>query len=84
MAHDTTIMPVRPKFRVEQDDTTVTFHINVPYVRVASTEILVDGCSFSFWCKPYLLKLTLPHGIVDADGAGAVYHPDVVGIACIP
>lgn len=74
-------MPIRPRFTVAQDETTVTFAIHVPYVRVGDAEIHVDGFDFSFWCKPFLLNLTMPHGIVDADGASAVYDPDQVGTA---
>ena len=71
-------MPVRPRFSVSQDDKVVKIAVNVPYVRVGNAEINVEGRNVSFWCKPFLLRLTLPHEVLDAKGAGAVYDPNIV------
>ncbi len=59
-------MPIVPKFHLAQDEKFVYVHINVPYVRVSSAEMICDGRDFSFFCKPYLLKLKFPH---DLDGS---------------
>jgi protein SHQ1 len=70
-------MPITPHFRVSQDDDFVCVVVNVPYVRVSGMEFAVtDDRHFSFYCKPYLLKLTLPGGVVDDDRASATYDPD--------
>ncbi|KAF1783496.1 SHQ1 protein [Phytophthora cactorum] len=39
-------------------------------------EFYVDGLDFTFYCKPYLLKLHFPHEVVDDDLAKAVYDPN--------
>ncbi|KAF0683704.1 Aste57867_24266 [Aphanomyces stellatus] len=66
-------MPSTPRFTVTQDATTVFVEIHVPYVRVSEMEYHIDGCNFTFWCKPYLLNLTFPRAVVDDDRAKAVY-----------
>ncbi|ETV86957.1 hypothetical protein H257_01979 [Aphanomyces astaci] len=66
-------MPSTPRFTVTQDDKMVYVEIHVPYVRVTEMEYHIDGTSFTFWCKPYLLNLTFPGGVVDDDRAKAVY-----------
>ena len=47
--------------------------IRVPWVRVSNMEFVVDGREFSFFCKPYLLRLTLPGEVVDDERAKGVY-----------
>lgn len=65
--------PTVPKFHVHQDDKMVYLDINVPYVRVSDMEFFIDGCDFTFWCKPYLLKLQFPGNIIDDEATKAVY-----------
>ena len=51
--------------------------ISVPYIRVSTAEIVTEGCEFSFYCKPYLLKLTFPHEFdEDEERNKAVYDPN--------
>jgi len=66
-----------PNFRITQDADFVHVHINVPYVRVSSAEMVCDGHDFSFWCKPYLLKLKFPHELdgSDEERCKATYDP---------
>ena len=70
-------MPTVPRFHLEQDDAHVRVVIRVPYVRVnqQTLQTHVDGTTFSFYCKPYLLNLNLPEEVVDTDQnpARAVY-----------
>ena len=47
-------------------------------VRVGDMEFVVDGCDFSFFCNPYLLKLQFPYPCVDDERAKAVYDVDKV------
>eukprot|EP00903_Cladosiphon_okamuranus_P011174 g10546.t1 len=71
-------MPATPRFTVSQTDFAVVVCIKVPHIRVGGAETHVDGKEFSFYCKPYLLRLTLPHevGAEDDDGScKAVYDP---------
>eukprot|EP00981_Chlorochromonas_danica_P005367 scaffold1088_cov177-Ochromonas_danica.AAC.3 len=77
-------MPITPKFKLSQDDIYVTITIHVPYIRITNAELEVDGCDFSFFCNPYLLKLTFPgefadEVVGDSDGDGDVDREEVVG-----
>ncbi|KAF1334848.1 Shq1 like protein, partial [Globisporangium splendens] len=69
-------MPTIPRFHVTQDAAWVFVHVHVPYVRVSEMEFYVDGTHFTFFCKPYLLKLQFPHEVVDDELAKAVYDPN--------
>lgn len=71
-------MPITPRFTVRQDDTFLFVDIHVPYVRVSGMDFtLTDGTEFSFYCRPYLLKLHLPGAVLDEDEhAEASYDPE--------
>lgn len=70
-------MPIVPRFKISQDDEFVYIRINVPYIKVSEAEMIADGCDFSFYCKPYLLKLTFPHSFDgdDEERCRAKYDP---------
>ena len=74
-------MVLTPKFSLSQTSTHVIVVINLPYIRVSSSETVIDGKVFSFWCAPYLLKLTFPSNLLDGDEEGseakAIYDPDL-------
>ena len=70
-------MTATPRFDVRQNEEFVFVDINVPYVRVSDMEFYVDDCDFTFYCKPYLLKLTFPAAVVDDERAKAVYDLSV-------
>ncbi|KAG2790600.1 hypothetical protein PC129_g8343 [Phytophthora cactorum] len=69
-------MVATPRFHVTQDAAWVFVHVHMPFVRVSDMEFYVDGLDFTFYCKPYLLKLHFPHEVVDDDLAKAVYDPN--------
>ena len=51
-----------PRFVISQNSLAVIISIIVPHVRVVGNmEVYVDGRNFTFYCKPYLLKLVFPH-----------------------
>eukprot|EP00501_MAST-03F_sp_TOSAG23-6_P001421 GSMAST32.ASY1.ANO1.1477.1 assembled CDS len=71
-----------PRFNLNQTDDTVTVTVNVPYVRVSDMEFHldhVDGKDFTFYCKPYLLRLRFPGAVIDDETtpAKAVYDHNV-------
>ncbi|RLN51100.1 hypothetical protein BBJ28_00021937 [Nothophytophthora sp. Chile5] len=72
-------MVATPRFHVTQDASRVFVHVHVPFVRVSEMEFYVDGLDFTFFCKPFLLKLHFPHEVVDDELAKAVYDPNKVG-----
>mgnify|MGYP003386600898 CR=1 FL=1 len=67
-------MPITPRFVVEQSDDFVNITIHVPHIRISSSEFHVEGKDFTFYCKPYFLKLTLPHEIFDDDDTCKAVH----------
>ena len=72
-------MPLTPSFTIHQDEQYVYVVIKVPFIRVKETEILTDGVDFTFYCKPFLLKLSFPYEVEDCDDerCRAVYDPNV-------
>lgn len=70
-----------PKFRLQQDDLFVYVTIVVPHIRVGSAELTItEACRFSFYCSPYLLKLSFGCPIRDSDDSDdgnckATYDP---------
>jgi protein SHQ1 len=68
---------IRPHFSVTQDADHVVVVIRIPYVRVGDAEIVVDGAELSFFCAPYLLKLTFPRNLRDEEHARAEYDSSV-------
>jgi protein SHQ1 len=75
--HYSATMPITPRFEVDQTDDFIKICIHVPHIRVSSSEFHVEGKDFTFHCKPYFLKLSLPHEIFDDDDTcKAVYDPD--------
>ena len=73
-------MPIIPRFRLRQDDLFVFVDIETPYLRVneTTTEIHVDETEFSFYCKPYLLRLSFPAPFLDDEQCKATFQPDVM------
>ena len=63
-----------PRFKLSQDEHNVYIDINVPYIRISNCDFYIEENLFSFYCKPYFLKLHLPKPIVDDDRAKAVYN----------
>lgn len=55
----------------------VYIRIKVPHIRVSSTELIVEGSDFTFFCKPYLLKLTLPYEVIDDENCKGTYDANM-------
>ncbi|CAL4191806.1 unnamed protein product, partial [Meganyctiphanes norvegica] len=58
---------ITPKFKVGQDDQTVTVTIFTPFCRISDAEINIDGESFTFYSTPYYLRLNMPGRLVDSE-----------------
>ena len=69
---------ITPRFSVSQSDALVIVEISVPHIRVSAAEFHINDETFSFYCKPYLLKLSFPGALEDSEErpATAVYDPD--------
>ena len=62
-----------PRFKATQDEEFVILEIHTPYVRVGDMEMTIDDNSFMFYCKPYILRLTFSHNLIDDERAKASY-----------
>lgn len=69
-------MPVTPRFKLSQDEATITVHIDAPYVKFSDSEMRISDNEFSFYCKPYLLKLYFSGEVVEDGNASANYDVD--------
>lgn len=72
-------MPVTPLFSLTQDNSNVFVELEVPYLRVSedTAETYVEGRTFRFFCKPYLLRLTFPYDLSEDERCVAVFDPSV-------
>jgi hypothetical protein len=62
-------MTIIPRFTLSQDTSNIYVKIHVPYIRVVgSTEINISETEFHFYCKPYLLHISLPYKVLDEEG----------------
>ena len=69
-------MTILPRFRLEQDEEYVYVYIHTPYVKISKTEMIVENCDFTFYCKPYLLKLTFPYPVIEDERCKGCYDPN--------
>lgn len=65
-----------PRFTVTQTDTLVIVRIHVPYIRVSEAEIFAENNEFTFYCKPYFLKLAFQGELSSDDNCNAKYDPN--------
>jgi len=70
---------ITPKFKVDQDDQTVTVTIFTPFARISDAEINIDGDSFTFYSSPYYLRLNMPGRLIDSEleKHRAIYDTDL-------
>jgi SHQ1 protein len=69
-------MPVTPRFTLSQDSHFVFLTVNAPYVRAGDAEVVVDSNTVHFYCRPYLLRLSLPGECVDDERLRVAYDVD--------
>jgi len=59
-----------PNFTLSQNEKYIFCKIHAPYTKVSDVEIHIEDFDFSFFAKPYLLKLKLPGKILDEGSSG--------------
>eukprot|EP00667_Euglena_gracilis_P014068 EG_transcript_14546 len=64
---------ITPKFRCRQDHQHLYVSIDVPHVKVRDIQIVVEGSEFTFFIKPYYLRLTFSHRLVEQEDHHAQY-----------
>lgn len=67
---------ITPRFRIEQDDNFVTLFVSAPYVKYSEGEMVIFDNTFTFYCKPYHLKLYFSGEVVEDGTESAVYSVD--------
>jgi len=61
-------MVLTPKFSLSQSPAHLFVHITIPNVRVSGMELtVINSNDFSFYCRPYLLRLSLPGSVHDEE-----------------
>ena len=65
-----------PRFTLTQDEGFIIAHIETPYVKFSEGEMYMVGNEFSFFCKPYHLKLYFSSEVVEDGTESAVYDVD--------
>ncbi|RGB43927.1 SHQ1 domain-containing protein [Rhizophagus diaphanus] len=64
---------ITPNFTITQDFKFITIIIKTPYIKVSDVELYCEGPDFSFYVKPYYLRLHFPGNLVDDDRVNASY-----------
>ncbi|XP_057663426.1 protein SHQ1 homolog isoform X1 [Diorhabda carinulata] len=54
-----------PRFKLSQDDRSITIEIRAPYCSLRELQVEVDENVFLFFCKPYFLRLFLPGKLIE-------------------
>jgi protein SHQ1 len=65
-----------PRFSISQTETLLVVKIHVPYIRVSEAEIFSENNEFTFYCKPYYLKVAFEGQISGDDNCKAQYDPN--------
>jgi protein SHQ1 len=73
---------ITPRFKLRQDLEFVYVLIYLPYVKISDCEVYIEGCEFSCYVKPYLLKLTFPHPLVEDGREKASYRVEEGVLEC--
>ena len=56
---------ITPHFELTQDTDFVVVRIRLPHLKVDAGELCVIGCEFKFHLRPYFLRLTFRHPLVE-------------------
>ena len=67
---------ITPKFTVAQDEEFLTLTLHVPYLKITEMEMFIEGTQFKFYLKPYYLRLTFSHELVENGQEKAQYSVD--------
>lgn len=67
---------ITPRFTADQSDDFITLIIDAPYVKFSVGEMVLAGTEFTFYCKPYFLKLHFSGEIVENGQEFASYCID--------
>jgi hypothetical protein len=66
------------EFKLNQNEGLVEVFIRVPYIKVSACEFGINGKSFKFYLKPYLLSLAFEQNLKDVEEpANAIYYHTV-------
>ncbi|PSN51814.1 hypothetical protein C0J52_10885 [Blattella germanica] len=66
-------MPI-PNFELTQSDSKLLISIHAPNINIKDADLLIDGCDFRFYAKPYCLHLKLPGKLLGKGKASVQYH----------
>ncbi|RIA98554.1 SHQ1 protein [Glomus cerebriforme] len=64
---------ITPIFTVTQDLKFITIVVKTPYIKASDVELYCEGPDFTFYVKPYYLRLHFSGNLVDDDRVNASY-----------
>ncbi|EFA75398.1 hypothetical protein PPL_11477 [Heterostelium album PN500] len=65
-----------PRFTVEQNNDFIIVVARTPYIKANEADFYLMDTVFKFYCKPYFLRLTFSHSIVENGKEKASYNLD--------
>lgn len=60
---------ITPDFTISQDEAHIILNIKLPYVKIKASEVYVEPNSFTFYLKPYYLKLNFAQTLQSGESA---------------
>ncbi|KAF2071149.1 hypothetical protein CYY_007524 [Polysphondylium violaceum] len=63
-----------PRFTVDQNEEFIIVVARTPYIRASEADFYLLGNQFKFYCKPYFLRLTFSHNIIENGKEKASYN----------
>lgn len=67
---------ITPKFHLKQDEEFVVVTVYAPYVKAQEVDISISDKVFSFYCKPYFLRLSFENSLAEDGRESASYNAD--------
>lgn len=58
---------ITPEFELSQDETYISIKMKVPYVKISNSDMIVNEYGFTFYLKPYHLKLQFQQPLIGED-----------------
>jgi len=63
-----------PRFTVDQNEEFIIVVARTPYIKASEADFYLLGNQFKFYCKPYFLRLTFSHNIIENGKEKASYN----------
>jgi protein SHQ1 len=72
----TIVTMITPRFKLSQNESTVTINVRAPYSNLRDLEVTIDEDVFIFFSSPYYLRLHLPGRLAEDDFTESSFNSD--------